>query len=77
MGLEEQTPKETDRKEENTFIKTFENKKYYCCMNHNNGAGMWTLHHLKDCEAGKAPPHSVANANIATFDTTDSDSDQE
>ena len=66
-----------DNNEDNAFIKTFENKKYYWCINHNNGAGMWTLHHPKDCEAGKATPRSVANANIATFDTMGSDTDQE
>ena len=70
-------PKESDSKEDNAFVKTFKNKKYYWCLNHNNGTGMWTLHHLKDCEAGKATPCSAANANIATFDTLDSNSDQE
>ena len=70
-------PKETDSREDNAFIKTFENKKYYWCLNHNNGAGMWTLHHPKDCEAGKSTTHSAANANIAAFDTMDSDSEQE
>ena len=70
-------PMEMDNKEDNTFVKTFENKKYYWCINHNNSAGMWTLHHPKDCEASKATPHLAANANIAAFDTMDSDSDQE
>ena len=38
---------------------------------------MWMLHHPNDCEAGKAAPSATANANIAAFDTMDSDSDQE
>ena len=37
-------PKELDAKENDAFVKTFETKKYYWCKNHNNGAGMWTLH---------------------------------
>ena len=70
-------PKETDSKEDNAFVKTFENKKYFWCLNHNNSAGMCTLHHPKDCEAGKTTTCSVANTNIAAFDTMDSDSEQE
>ena len=48
-------PKEMDNKEDNVFIKIFEDKKYYWCINPNNGTGMWTLHHPKDCEASKLP----------------------
>ena len=70
-------PKETDSKENNAFVKTFENQTYYWCLNHNNGAGMWTLHHPKECEAGKTTTRSAANANIAAFDTMDSESNQE
>ena len=70
-------PKETDSKENNAFVKTFESKKYYWCKNHNNGAGIWTLHHPNDCEAGKPTTGATANANLAAFDTMDSDSDQE
>ena len=70
-------PKETDSKENNAFIKIFEGKKYFWCIHHNNGAGMWTLHHPNDCEAGKATTGATANANLAAFDTMDSDSDQE
>ena len=70
-------PKETDSKENNAFVKTFEKKKYYWCIHHNNGAGMWTLHHPNECEAGKATTGATANANLAAFDTMDSDSDQE
>ena len=70
-------PKETDGKENNAFIKTFEGKKYYWCLNHNNGTGMWTLHHPNDCEVGKTAPCPSTNANIATFNTMDSDSEQE
>ena len=70
-------PKDTDSKEDNAFVKTFDNKKYFWCPNHNNGAGMWTLHHPKDCKAGKASTGTVAKAHITAFDTMDSDSDQE
>ena len=35
-------PKDSDSKENNPFVKTFEGKKYYWCSNHNYGAGMWT-----------------------------------
>ena len=38
---------------------------------------MLTLHHPKDCEVGKTAPSATANANVAAFDTMDSDSDQE
>ena len=38
---------------------------------------MWMLHHPNDCEAGKTTPSATVNANIAAFDTVDSDSDQE
>ena len=70
-------PKETDSKENNAFVKTFEGKKYYWCTNHNDGAGMWTLHRPKECEAGKAATTTTPNANLAAFDTMDSDSDNE
>ena len=70
-------PKDTDGKENNAFVKTFEGKKYYWCLHHNNGAGMWTLHHPNDCEAGKATLSLSTNANLATFDMMDSNSEQE
>ena len=70
-------PKEMDSKETNTFVKTFEGKKYYWCLHHNNGAGMWMLHHPNDCESGKTAPSATTNANIAAFDTMDSDPNQE
>ena len=70
-------PKYTDGKEGNAFVETFEGKKYYWCLHHNNGAGMWTLHHPNDCEADKAMTSPSTKANIATFDTVDSDSEQE
>ena len=38
---------------------------------------MWMLHHPNDCEAGKTAPSTTTNANIAAFDTMDSDSAQE
>ena len=68
-------PKDNDGKEGNTFVKTFEGKKYYWCLHHSNGAGMWTLHHPNDCEANKATTSPSTNANIAAFDTMDSDSE--
>ena len=76
-GWKGKPPKDTDSKENNAFVKTFEGKKYYWCLHHNNGVGMWTLHHPNDCEASKAAPSATANANLAAFDTMDSDSDQE
>ena len=68
-------PKDTDSKEGNAFVKTFEGKKYYWCLHNNNGAGMWTLHHPNECEASKATTSPSTNANIATFDTVDSESE--
>ena len=70
-------PKENDNKDDNVFVKSFEGNKYFWCTNHNNGAGMWTLHHPKDCKAGKASTGMTAKAHIATFDMVDSDSDME
>ena len=35
------SPKDTDSKENNAFVKTFEGKKYFWCVHHNNGASMW------------------------------------
>ena len=69
-------PKDSDSKENNEFVKIFEGKKYYWCTNHNDGAGMWTLHHPDACEANKLHGTST-KANVAVFDTLDSDSDQE
>ena len=68
-------PKESDTKENEAFVKTFETKKYYWCTNHNNGAGMWTLHHPKDCESGTGSQKTMTNANLAAFDMVDSDSE--
>ena len=70
-------PKENHSKEDNAFVKSFEGKKYFWCTNHNSRAGMWTLHHPKDCEAGEASMGMTAKAHIDTFDTVDSDSDME
>ena len=70
-------PKDNESKEGNVFIKTFEGKKYYWCIHHSNGAGMWTLHHPNDCEANKSTTSASTTANIATFDTMDSDSERE
>ena len=38
---------------------------------------MWTLHHPNECEEGKTKQTPSTNANLATFDTVDSDSEQE
>ena len=70
-------PKDNDGKEDNAFVKSFEGKKYFWCTIHNNRAGMWALHHPKDCEAGKESTGMTAKAHITTFDTVDSDSDME
>ena len=70
-------PQENYCKDDNALVKSFEGKKYFWCANHNNGAGMWTLRHPKDCEAGKAHTGTSAKAHVATFDTVDSDSDME
>ena len=68
-------PKESDTKENDAYVKTFESKKYFWCKNHNNGAGMWTLHHPNECESGPVPNRTTTNANLAAFDTVDSDSE--
>ena len=68
-------PKESDTKENDTFVKTFETKKYFWCKNHNNGAGMWTLHHPNICESGSGPNKTTTNANLAAFNTVDSDTE--
>ena len=70
-------PKENDGKESSAFVRTFEGKKYYWCLHHNNRAGRWTLHHPNECEANKTKMNPPANANIAAFDTMDSDSERE
>ena len=44
-------PKESDAKENQAYVKTFETKKYYWCTDQNNGARMWTLHHPIDCKS--------------------------
>ena len=75
--MKNQAPQGEQQQEDNAFVKTFEGKKYFWCSNHNNGAGMWTLHHPKDCEAGKAHTGTSTKAHIATFDTVDSDLDME
>ena len=77
VGMEEQDTKDNDGKEGNPFIKTFEGKKYYWCLHHNNGTGMWTLHYPNNCEANKATTSPSTNANIAAFSTMDSDSERE
>ena len=70
-------PKDTNNKENNAFVKSFEGKKYFWCLNHNNGSGMWTLHHPNDCEARPKSQTPSTNANLAAFDTVDSDSERE
>ena len=56
------------------FVKTFETKKFFWCKNHNNGAGMWTLHHPNEWESGSRSNKTTTNANLAAFDTVDSNS---
>ena len=68
-------PKDSDPKENDAYVKNFESKKYFWCKNHNNGAGMWTLHHPTECESGTGNDRATTNANLATFDTMDSDSE--
>ena len=67
--------KESDTKENDAFVKTFENKKYFWCKNHNYGAGMWTLHHPNKCESGSRTNMTMTNAKLAAFETVDSDSE--
>ena len=64
--------KESDSKENEAFVKTFETKKYFWCKNHNNGAGMWTLHHPNDCESSSGSNRTSTNANLTAFNTVDS-----
>ena len=47
----------------------------FWCPHHNNGSGMWTLHHPKDCKANNKDNDSSPRANMVTFDTVDSDSE--
>ena len=68
-------PKDSDPKENDAYVKNFESKKYFWCKNHNNGAGMWTLHHPTECESGTGNDRATTNANLAAFDTLDSDSE--
>ena len=70
-------PKDNDIKENNAYVKTFEGKKYFWCTNHTDGAGMWTLHHPSECEAGQTATTTNPKANLAAFDTLDSNSEQE
>ena len=67
--------KESDTKENDAFVKTFETKKYFWCKNHNNGAGMWTLHHPNNCESGSGSIRTTTKTNLAAFDTVDSDTE--
>ena len=68
-------PKDSDTKENDAYVKMFESKKYFWSKNHNNGAGMWTLHHPNECESGPGTNRTMTNANLAAFDTVDSDSE--
>ena len=49
-------PKEMDSKEDNAFIKTFENKKYFWCLNHNDGVGMRLSITQKIVRPARLPP---------------------
>ena len=68
-------PKDTNAKEDGVPVREFQKKKYFWCPHHNNGAGMWTLHQPKDCTANIKDNASSLRANVATFDTVDSDSE--
>ena len=67
--------KESDSKEYEAFVKSFETKKYFWCKNHNNRTGMWTLHHPNDCESGSGFNKTMTNSNHTAFHTVDSDSE--
>ena len=75
LAWKNKPPKDSDTKENDAYVKTFESKKYFWCKNHNNGAGMWTLHHPNECESGPGTNRTMTNANLAAFDTVDSDSE--
>ena len=67
--------KESDTKESDAFVKTFETKKYFWCKNHNNRGGMWTIHNPNDGESGSGNNKTTTNTNLAVFDTVESDSE--
>ena len=68
-------PKDTNANEDGVPVRKFQKKKYFWCPYHNNGAGMWTLHHPKDCKANNKDNDSSPRPNMVTFDTVDSDSE--
>ena len=73
--MENTGPKDMNAKEDGVPVREFQKKKYCWCPHHNNGAGMWTLHHPKDFKANNKDNDSSPMANVATFDTVDSNSD--
>ena len=73
--LQNTAPKYTNAKEDGVPAREFQKKKYFWCPHHNNGAGMWTLHHPKDCKANNKDNDSSPRANVVTFDTVGSDSE--
>ena len=68
---------DTNAKENGVPVKELQKKEYFWCPHHNNGAGMWTLHHSKHSKANNKGNDSSPWANMATFDTMDSDSDSQ
>ena len=62
--------------------KTYDEKLYYWCPNHNNDQGKWVLHHLTACNNNNSNNNTKAQmttdaANVAAFDTVDSDMDSD
>ena len=68
-------PKDMNAKEDGVPVTEFQKKKYFWCPHQNNGAGMWTLRHPMDCKANNKDDESSLRANVAPFDTVDSDCD--
>ena len=65
-------PKDTNDKEDGVPVKEFQKKKYFWCPHHNNAAGVWTLHHPKDCKANNKDNDSSPRE---MWQLVDSDSD--
>ena len=67
--------------------KEVDKKTYHFCMNHNNGAGAWVIHHPDKCDRregmhkGKATAEqkvmSLTKALAAIHDEDESDSEEE
>jgi hypothetical protein len=73
-----EAPKGNESKESGHPIKTIENRKYYWCKHHNQENGQWVRHHPDKCNnAPDTQAPDTANANMASFDTTDSEEEEE